>query len=167
MSQFEDENDIGLNDDLEGEDLDIGEQEEKPEGKIPRKMAEKEFNSWAEHLRLDTDIDEMDAEEKTDFLVMKKKFVYNLMNGFTHTEENGDLVLKLIEPVAGKTTMVFRKKFKGVAFVKMDQYKEHQAVHKTLAFLAAWTVWKPTDIVKLDAVDTWFGMKMVSLFFGA
>jgi hypothetical protein len=157
---------IEFDENVEGENLDIGEEPEKP-GKIPREMAEKEFQSWAEHLRLDTDLDEMDAEEKADFLQLKKKFVYNLMHRITHTEDNGDLVLNLIEPVAGNSTMIFRKKFKGSAFVAMDRYKDSQHVHKTLAFLAAWTKWNPKHLTQLDAVDTWFGMKMVSLFFGA
>ena len=159
--------DIEFGEELEGEVLDIGEQDEKKETTIPREMAEKEFEAWAEHLRLDTDLDQMDAEEKSDFIQLKKKFVYNLVHGITQTEENGDLVLNLSETVSGKSTMTFRRTFKGAAFVTMDRYKESQHVHKTMAFLGAWTKWDPKQLTQLDARDAWFGMKMVSLFFGA
>lgn len=159
--------DFDFGDSTEGENLDIGEEPEKEQSTIPKEMAESEFNGWAEHLRLDTDIEDMDPEEKSDFLQLKKKFVYNLVHGITHTEENGDLVLNLAEPVAGNSTMTFRKTFKGAAFCAMDRYKESQHVHKTLAFLAAWTKWNPKHLTQLDARDLWFGMKMVSLFFGA
>lgn len=157
--------DIEFNEDLEGENLDVPEKKDQP--KIPKELAEKEFQGWADHLRLDTNEDEMDVEEKSDFLQIKKKFVYCLMNGFTYTEENGDLVLKLIESVQGKSEMTFRRSFKGGTFVVMDRYKESQNVHKTIAFLGAWVGIDPKQLMKLDAIDLWFGMKMVSLFFGA
>jgi hypothetical protein len=151
--------------DIEGEDLDVGEVQEGIQ--ITKQMAENEFQSWADHLRLDTDVDDMDPEEKSDFIQLKKKFVHNLVHGITYTEDNGDLILNLIDPVAKNSTMVFRRKFKGSAFVAMDRYKESQHVHKTLAFLAAWTNWNPKHLTQLDSRDLWFGMKMVSLFFGA
>lgn len=157
--------DIEFDEDIEGESLDIPEKEEGP--KITKEMAEKEFQSWADHLRLDTNEDEMDVEEKSDFLQIKKKFVYVLLHGFTQTEENGDLTLNLIEPVNGKSTITFRRSFKGSTFVVMDRYKDSQNVHKTIAFLAAWVGWDPKQLMKMDAIDLWFGMKMVSLFFGA
>jgi len=157
--------DIEFNEDVEGESLDTPEKADQP--KITKEMAESEFQSWADHLRLDTNESEMDVEEKSDFLQIKKKFVYCLLHGFTQTEENGDLVLNLIEPVAGKSEMIFRRSFKGGTFVVMDRYKDSQNVHKTIAFLAAWVGWDPKNCMKLDAIDLWFGMKMVSLFFGA
>ena len=164
-----DKDDIDFGEDLEGESLDIPEEKESP--KIDKSMAEREFQSWADHLRLDTDEDEMDVEEKSDFLAIKKKFTYCLLNGFTQTEENGDLTLNLIDPITiGKTQksqIVFRRSFKGSTFVVMDRYKESQNVHKTVAFLAAWVGVDPKALLKMDAIDLWFGMKMVSLFFGA
>ena len=156
---------IEFDEDVEGEDLDVP---EKVDGtKITKEMAEKEFESWAQHLRLDTDLDEMDLEEKSDFLQIKKKFTYSLLHGFTQTEENGDLILNLIDPVGGKSQIVFRRSFKGSTFVVMDRYKDSQNVHKTIAFLGAWVGVDPKVLMKLDAIDLWFGMKMVSLFFGA
>ena len=157
---------IEFGEDFAGENLDVPDKEDVPQ--IPKEMAEKEFQSWADHLRLDTNEDDMDVEERTEFIIMKKKFVYNLMKGFTQTEENGDLTLNLIDPVNGKSQLVFYRSFKGSTFVVMDRYKDSQNVHKTVAFLAAWTGWKdPKLLMKLDAIDLWFGMKMVSLFFGA
>lgn len=156
---------IEFDEDIEGENLDIPEKKEGPA--ITKEMAESEFQSWADHLRLDTNEDEMDVEEKSDFLQIKKKFVYSLLHGFTQTEENGDLTLNLVDSVAGKSTVVFRRSFKGGTFVVMDRYKDSQNVHKTIAFLAAWVGWDPKNLMKLDAIDLWFGMKMVSLFFGA
>lgn len=156
---------IEFGEEIEGESLDVPEKKDAP--KIDKAMAESEFQSWADHLRLDTNEDEMDVEEKSEFLAIKKKFIYSLVHGFTHTEENGDLVLNLIDPVAGKSEIVFRRSFKGGTFVVMDRYKDSQNVHKTIAFLAAWVGWDPKNLMKLDAIDLWFGMKMVSLFFGA
>ncbi len=158
---------IEFDDNIEGESLDLGEQVEKKQTVIPKEMAEKEFQAWAEHLRLDTDLEDMDPEEKADFIQLKKKFVYNLVHGITQTEENGDLSLNLAEPVGSNSTMVFRKNFKGAAFVAMDRYKESQHVHKTVAFLGAWVNIDPKQLMQLDSIDLWFGMKMVSLFFGA
>ncbi len=158
-------NDVEFGEDLEGENLDIPEKVDGP--KITKEMAEKEFQGWADHLRLDTNEEEMDVEEKSEFLQIKKKFVYCLLHGYTQTEENGDLVLNLIEPIAGKSKITFRRKFKGAAFVVMDRYKESQNVHKTVAFLGAWVGVDPKVLMKMDAIDLWFGMKMVSLFFGA
>ena len=159
------EKDIEFDEDLEGESLDVQDKEDGP--KINKEMADKEFESWAKHLRLDTNLDEMDVEEKSDFLQIKKKFVYSLLHGFTQTEENGDLTLNLIDPIIGKSQIVFRRSFKGSTFVVMDRYKESQNVHKTIAFLGAWVGVDPKALLKLDAIDLWFGMKMVSLFFGA
>lgn len=153
---------------VEGESLDIKAREVI---KIPREMAESEFKEWADHLRLDTNEDDMDAEEKADFRQIKKKFIYALMNGITQTEENGDLTFNLSERIKvgneDRSTITFRRSFKGNAFVVMDRYKESQAVHKTVAFLGAWVGIDPKHLMKLDARDLWFGMKMVSLFFGA
>ncbi len=157
--------DLEFGEDVEGEDLDISIGRE--DLVITQEMAESEFESWARHLRLDTNEDEMDVEEKSDFLQIKKKFVYTLLHGFTQTEENGDLTLNLIAPVNGKPSITFRRSFKGSTFVVMDRYKDSQNVHKTIAFLAAWVGWDPKQLMKLDAIDLWFGMKMVSLFFGA
>ena len=159
------DNEIEFGEEIDGESLDTP--EKKDGHKIDKKMAESEFQSWADHLRLDTNEDEMDVEEKSDFLQIKKKFVYSLLHGFTHTEENGDLVLNLIDSVAGKSTITFRRNFKGSTFVVMDRYKDSQNVHKSIAFLAAWVGMDPKVLMKLDAIDLWFGMKMVSLFFGA
>lgn len=156
---------IEFGEDFEGENLDVA--EVKDAQKIDKAMAEKEFQNWADHLRLDTNADEMDVEEKSDFLAIKKKFVYSLVHGFTHTEENGDLVLNLINPIKGKSQITFRRNFKGSTFVVMDRYKDSQNVHKTIAFLGAWVGVDPKELGKLDAIDLWFGMKMVSLFFGA
>lgn len=154
---------------IDGESLEST--NDKRKEKISKEMAESEFQAWADHLRLDTNEDEMDAEEKTDFLQMKKKFVFSIMRGIAHTEENGDLVLNLIESIkVGNGSVIqitFRRSFKGSAFVVMDRYKESQNVHKTVAFLGAWVGIDPKALMKLDAIDLWFGMKMVSLFFGA
>ncbi len=162
MAEFDN---VEFDEDAEGENLDVPDQKEGPA--ITEEMADKEFESWAKHLRLDTDLEKMDVEERSDFLQIKKKFTYSLVNGFTQTEESGDLTLNLIEPVGGKTQIVFRRKFKGSAFVVMDRYKDSQNVHKTVAFLGAWVGIDPKLLMKLDAIDLWFGMKMVSLFFGA
>ena len=160
-----DQDNIEFGEDVEGENLDVPEKEDGP--KITKEMAEAEFQSWADHLRLDTNEDEMDVEEKSDFLAIKKKFVYVLLHGFTQTEENGDLVLNLIDSVDGISQITFRRKFKGGSFVVLDRYKESQNVHKTIAFLGAWVGVDPKKLMKMDAIDVWFGMKMVSLFFGA
>lgn len=157
-------NDAEFGEDVEGEQLDST--EEKPKLTVVKEIAEKEFESWAEQFRIDTNIDDMDAEEKQEFKQIKNRFVYCLTRGITSIDEDGNLRLKLIDPVAGKDVMIFRKKFKGAAFVAMDRYKDSQAVHKTLAFLAAWVQWQPPQLTKLDAMDTWFGMKMVALFLG-
>lgn len=157
--------DIEFDEDFEGESLDVPEVGDRP--KITKEMADSEFESWAKHLRLDTNIDDMDVEERSEFLQIKKKFMFCLINGFTQTEENGDLTLNLIEPVNGKSQIVFRRSFKGAAFVVMDRYKDSQNVHKTVAFLGAWVGMDAKLLMKLDAIDLWFGMKMVSLFFGA
>ena len=162
MAEFDN---VEFDEDAEGENLDVPEQKAGPA--ITEDMAEKEFQAWADHLRLDTDEDEMDVEEKSDYLQIKKKFVYCLLHGYTQTEENGDLTLNLIEPVNGKSQIVFRRSFKGSTFVVMDRYKDSQNVHKTIAFLGAWVGVDPKLLMKLDAIDLWFGMKMVSLFFGA
>ena len=153
---------------VEGENLDIAEKIKKTgkELAISPEQAEIEFESWAEQFRIDTDTEKMDAEEKQDFKQIKNRFIYCLTRGITAIEENGDLKLHLIDPVDGKDTMIFRKKFKGAAFVAMDRYKDSQNVHKTLAFLGAWVNWNPKLLTQLDAMDTWFGMKMVSLFLG-
>jgi len=153
-------------DDIEqGENLDVPERPTRT--KITKEMAESEFQGWAEHLRLDTDEEDMDAEEKSDFIQIKKKFKYCLIRGITHVEENGDLVLNLISPIGGKSEIVFRRSFKGPAFVVMDRYKDSQHVHKTVAFLGAWVGVDPKQLLQMDAIDLWFCMKMVSLFFGA
>lgn len=162
---MKDDEEIDFEEEIEGENLDTSEKEEGL--KITKGMAEKEFQAWATHLRLDTDLDEMDVDEKSDFLQIKKKFVYSLLHGFTQTEENGDLILNLKDPVNGKSQITFRRSFKGAAFVVMDRYKESQNVHKTVAFLGAWVGVDPKVLMKMDAIDLWFGMKMVSLFFGA
>ena len=164
------EDEIDFDEEIEGENLDTPEKKDGP--KITKEMAEKEWNDWAFHLRLDTDEDEMDVEEKTEFLQLKKKFKYCLINGYTETDGDGDLALNLIDKIKNKkgvevSQIIFRRKFKGGAFVLMDRYKESQNVHKTIAFLGAWVNIDPKELLKLDAIDEWFGMKMVSLFFGA
>ena len=60
-----------FDEEIEGENLDVPEKEDAPQ--IPKKMAEKEFQSWAEHLRLDTN-------EDVDFCYRLKANGYRLLN---------------------------------------------------------------------------------------
>lgn len=152
--------------DVQGESLEDIEQVE-PRSKLKKEIAEAEFKQWTEYFRINTDVDSMDLEDKKEFNTIKDKFVYHLQKGFTSITEEGNLQLHLEDKVGEKDKFVFRRKFKGSAFVIMDRYKENQTIHKSIAFLAAWIGWDPKNIMKCDAKDVWFGIKMVGLFFGA
>lgn len=49
--------------------------------KISREIAEQDFNNWCEELEIDYDTNEMNADEKKDFEVLKDRIVKAIMTG--------------------------------------------------------------------------------------
>ena len=134
------------------------------EYKLTKELADEEFEKWAEIFYLDCDVESMDSEEADDFKKIKKQFVLSLRLGRVSIDEDGDLTLKLIEPLGEKTELVFAQKFNSSAFIQMDRHKEKESMKKTLSFLGGWTKTDPRQLYKLDARDMKLCLSLTTLF---
>jgi hypothetical protein len=129
--------------------------------KIDLETAENEFDNWAESWEIDTDIENFDDEEKTDFKTQKNKIIKAFRYGrLRFNEEDETLIYNCID--IEKEVII--KRPKGRSLMQMDKYKDRESVHKTYAVLGAMTGKLPKFFSEMDGIDLKPFMAVVTLF---
>ena len=144
------------------------EKEENPKYKIDKKSAELEFEKFCSDWDIDTDIDDLDSEDKENFKNLKKRILRKIMSGnLVYIEADETFSYTLIKPIDkapdSKTIIIYRTK--GQANMVMDNYKDSETIHKVYAKLAAMVKMPPAFIAKMDEVDLKILQGIQTLFF--
>ena len=143
---------------------------EKSAGGVPhtvtKEVAEKEFSDFVDAWDIDANTDAMSGEDREAFAQQKAKIVTQIMKGSACIDEDGNISYRLKKPQGSITEIVFRIPT-GEAYMKMDQYKDRQNVHKMYAFMGSMTKQAPVIFSAMDARDTKFCMGVTLLFLGS
>lgn len=141
--------------------------EGETKAKITREVANNDFENWADLVHIDYDTDEMNAEEKQTFEVLKKTVLKAIMNGSCVV--NGDTLEYTIRTCKRAEGLIGRKVVidspGGNINTGMDGYKDTQNVHRLNGAMSAMTGLDVGIFPKLDAWDYSFFRSVVTLFF--
>lgn len=135
--------------------------EKKDKYKVDLETAEAEFNSWAEDWEIDTDVEDMDDEDKTDFNSQKLKLIKAMRFGRLEYDRDNETFKYTGKFKEGEVKI---KMPNGAAMMAMDKYKDREGVHKTYAILAAMTGKSANYFSSLAGIDLKPYLAVVTLF---
>ena len=134
--------------------------------KISKEVANKDFESWADALGIEYDIDGMNAEEKADFERIKAPIIKAIVDGRCVVDGNVlEYTIKscvAAEGLAGRNVKIGVPS--GAIYTGMDGYKETQNVHRLNGAMSAMTGLDVGIFPKLDLRDYSFFKAVVQLF---
>jgi tRNA(Ile)-lysidine synthase TilS/MesJ len=127
-------------------------------------LAEQEVINYCEANGFEHEEEDMNDEDKSDFIKIKKRFI--------KTIDDGRLVVdgeNLIYTVSERSSSMAGKKITirrpiGKDFLSMDGFKETQSMVKFQSFLASFCDIKGSDIARLDLLDRKFLQDIGALF---
>jgi hypothetical protein len=134
--------------------------------KIPRDMAEAEFERFAEYWDIDTDVDSMSPEDKDSFEGQKSRIIRAVMSGRAVVESTGELTYTLREAVGNHEKITFKMP-KGEAFIEMDKHKERQSMHKVATLVSKMTGVHSSLLSRFNGNDMKFCLGFAGLFLGS
>lgn len=133
--------------------------------KISREIAEQDFNNWCEELEIDYDTNEMNADEKKDFEVLKDRIVKAIMTGrcvidgdvmhYTLSKKNESGIAGMVLDINPPTSKTF---------IGCDGFKDTQRIHKMCSCMSAITGKDIGFFSKLWGKDFSFMTTIVTLF---
>ena len=94
-----------------------------PLNKIPADMASAEFNKFAEAMDIDTDVENMDEEDKKDFEGIRRK-IESIMSGRLVVNDNGE---PEYTPEGAENALVFQEPT-GASLMASDKRKKTENV---------------------------------------
>lgn len=132
--------------------------------RIDKEVAEIEFDRFVKEWDIDDDLAAMSMEDSAGFQAHKSRVVKEICAGNATIDEQGDVRYTLKYPKDGSsiTELVF-KVARGSKAV-MDNYKEREAIHKTMAYIGSLTGQPPKVMFSLDPRDQKFGEAVAVLF---
>ena len=134
--------------------------------KISKETANRDFESWADALGIEYDMDGMNAEDKTDFERIKAPIIKAIVDGRCVVDGNSlEYTIKTCvaaEALAGRNVKIGAPS--GAIYSGMDGYKETQNVHRLNGAMSAMTGLDVGIFPKLDLRDYSFFKAVVQLF---
>lgn len=134
--------------------------------KISKETANRDFESWADALGIEYDMDGMNAEEKADFERIKAPIIKAIVDGRCVVDGNSlEYTIKTCvaaEGLAGRNVKIGAPS--GAIYSGMDGYKETQNVHRLNGAMSAMTGLDVGIFPKLDLRDYSFFKAVVQLF---
>ena len=108
---------------------------------MSEELAENEFSRWAEENDINTDVGEMNEDEKKSFGGMKKKIVKSIASGQTVVNDGGSLEVTLgkSNPEGYAGNVLTFKAPSAQAYLGIDNFKDNQNIHKMVAVMSAMT----------------------------
>lgn len=133
--------------------------------KIDKESAELEFLNFCKMWEIDSDIEDMNEDDRDSFNLQKSKIIRSIQRGrLVVKEDNEALDYTFAKPdVSGVETLEIRRP-KGAALISMDRYKEGQGVHKTYSVLGYMTGKDTSFFSRIDGIDLKIFMAIVTLF---
>jgi len=123
------------------------------ESKVALEVAEQEFDSFVDAMRLDVDTSFMDAEDLTAFEKQKRRIVFAIQDGSLFINEEGKAVYtpqhkdsKYHEP------LIFNER-SGSSVMALDGKKKNYDVAKTYAVMGAMCKVPPVTFAGLVGID--------------
>ena len=134
------------------------------EERIEIEVAEKEFDRFAKEWDIDSDLAAMSIEDKSSFESQKKRIIKEIQLGNAVIDEEGSVGYTLKHPKdnSSLTELIF-KVSRGNKAV-MDQYKDRELMHKTMAYIGTLAGHPPKVMFNLDPRDQKFGEAIAVLF---
>ena len=134
--------------------------------KISKETANRDFESWADALGIEYDMDGMNAEEKADFERIKAPIIKAIVDGRCVVDGNSlEYTIKTCvaaEGLAGRNVKIGAPS--GAIYSGMDGYKETQNVRRLNGAMSAMTGLDVGIFPKLDLRDYSFFKAVVQLF---
>lgn len=134
--------------------------------KISKETANRDFESWADALGIEYDMDGMNSEEKADFERIKAPIIKAIVDGRCVVDGNSlEYTIKTCvaaEGLAGRNVKIGAPS--GAIYSGMDGYKETQNVHRLNGAMSAMTGLDVGIFPKLDLRDYSFFKAVVQLF---
>lgn len=134
--------------------------------KISKETANRDFESWADALGIEYDMDGMNSEEKADFERIKALIIKAIVDGRCVVDGNSlEYTIKTCvaaEGLAGRNVKIGAPS--GAIYSGMDGYKETQNVHRLNGAMSAMTGLDVGIFPKLDLRDYSFFKAVVQLF---
>ena len=128
--------------------------------KISKETANRDFESWADALGIEYDMDGMNTEEKSDFERLKSPIIKAIVDG--NSLEYTIKTCAAAEGLAGRNVKIGAPS--GAIYSGMDGYKETQNVHRLNGAMSAMTGLDVGIFPKLDLRDYSFFKAVVQLF---
>lgn len=134
--------------------------------KMSKETANRDFESWADALGIEYDMDGMNTEEKSDFERLKSPIIKAIVDGRCVVDGNSlEYTIKTCaaaEGLAGRNVKIGAPS--GAIYSGMDGYKETQNVHRLNGAMSAMTGLDVGIFPKLDLRDYSFFKAVVQLF---
>ena len=134
--------------------------------KISKETANRDFESWADALGIEYDMDGMNTEEKSDFERLKSPIIKAIVDGRCVVDGNSlEYTIKTCaaaEGLAGRNVKIGAPS--GAIYSGMDGYKETQNVRRLNGAMSGMTGLDVGIFPKLDLRDYSFFKAVVQLF---
>ena len=134
--------------------------------KISKETANRDFESWADALGIEYDMDGMNTEEKSDFERLKAPIIKAIVDGRCVVDGNSiEYTIKncaAAEGLVGRNVKIGAPS--GAIYSGMDGYKETQNVRRLNGAMSAMTGLDVGIFPKLDLRDYSFFKAVVQLF---
>jgi hypothetical protein len=131
------------------------------ENACDRQTAENEFDRWCEAMRIDMDMDGLDANDARDKALDKRTFVKAMMEGRLIVDEEGRAVFT---PEGDDAKPLTFYKAKGSALAAMDKAKKTEDIGKIYKSMGEMTRTGAVNFSKMDVADTKICMAIATLF---
>ena len=134
--------------------------------KISKETANKDFESWADALGIEYDMDDMNAEQKGDFERLKSLIIKAIVDGRCVVDGNSlEYTIKTCAEAEGLVGRVVKIGVpSGKIYSGMDGYKDTQNVHRLNGAMSGMTGLDVGIFPKLDLRDYSFFKAVVQLF---
>ncbi len=136
------------------------------ENKVAPKVAEAEFDRFAEAWDLDSDTASMEEEDRQGFEALKRRLIRKIESGHLTVDGEGMISYMLIEPQGDTASLTFKRPT-GHALVVWDRFKDRQQIHKLNAFMGSMTGQAPALFAEMDGRDLKVCQAVAQLFLGS
>lgn len=135
--------------------------------KVAKEVAEQEFQRFADSFEIDTNVDAMPADDAASFKSQRDRIVAQIVKGRATVGDGGNIIFRARRAADNEEIELTFRVPTGDAYIRMDNHKDRESVHKMFSFLGSMTGQPPKLFSALDGRDTRFCMGIASLFLGS
>ena len=132
--------------------------------RVAPEVAQMEFDRFAREWDIDSDLGAMSLEDKASFESQKNRIIKEICAGQATIDDDGNVSYTLKHPKEGSALVELIFKVTRGNKAVMDQYKERELMHKTMAYIGTLVGQPPKVMFGLDPRDQKFGEAIAVLF---